>query len=397
VQAPRTCKLAGDHKKRCYWSKRLFWSPLKALGLVGRGNAHGSCLKRTQCTWSLDRWNRTTFSKFVQVTRNGGWLWSSWGKGLRVDQRGKIAVYGNGADFRDFHTEHSLKCGKFRSAKILIGTRCVYEILKFKDCKNSRNVHLLHYQKATLITICPGFCTLIQPTISCTSTFFIHKLKNTVILHSESIPTSVQQSTTRNDQANLTQPNLTYPQFSKPAVNQPQLVGPTASLYLFTACIAESGSNTSKHSFFPMWATIQHPMTICKTKNTRAHFTRKRNFCHFWIAVGQKPFASQSKFLQIWIPPIKESNRYKNLENWRHYRKLQFSRPTLTAKTLSYTLDHQPFRFSPRPRVISWPRHWSGIFICEVSQCTGCQGRGWQKEERLGSDALCIGTKISFN
>jgi hypothetical protein len=35
VQAPRTCKLAGDHNKRCYWSKRLFWSPLKALGLVG--------------------------------------------------------------------------------------------------------------------------------------------------------------------------------------------------------------------------------------------------------------------------------------------------------------------------------------------------------------------------
>ncbi len=31
------------------------------------------------------------------------------------------------------------------------------------------------------------------------------------------------------------------------------------------------------------------------------------------------------------------------------------------------------------------------------SQCTGRQGRGLQKEECLGPDALCIGTKISLN
>jgi hypothetical protein len=35
VQEPRTRNLAGDHNKRCYWPKHLFWSPLKASGLVG--------------------------------------------------------------------------------------------------------------------------------------------------------------------------------------------------------------------------------------------------------------------------------------------------------------------------------------------------------------------------
>jgi hypothetical protein len=59
--------------------------------------------------------------------------------------------------------------------------------------------------------------------------------------------------------------------------------------------------------------------------------------------------------------------------------------------------DEQP-RLSPLGAcVISWPRHWSGIFGWEASWCTGRQGRGLRKEERLGPDALCIRTKTSFN
>jgi hypothetical protein len=87
---------------------------------------------------------------------------------------GKIAVYGNGADFRDFRTEHSPKRGKFRSAKILIGTRRVsrdievQRLQKLKKClftplpKSDFNHHLPRF-----------FFTSIQPTnkatISCTS------------------------------------------------------------------------------------------------------------------------------------------------------------------------------------------------------------------------------------
>jgi hypothetical protein len=52
--------------------------------------------------------------------------------------------------------------------------------------------------------------------------------------------------------------------------------------------------------------------------------------------------------------------------------------------------DEQPRLFSPCARVISGPRHRLGIFGWETSWCTGRQGRGLQKEEHLGPDALCI-------
>jgi hypothetical protein len=48
---------------------------------------------------------------------------------------GKIAVYINGADFRNFHTIYSPKRGEFRSAKISIGTQTVHEISQFKLTK----------------------------------------------------------------------------------------------------------------------------------------------------------------------------------------------------------------------------------------------------------------------
>jgi hypothetical protein len=65
-------------------------------------------------------------------------------------------------------------------------------------------------------------------------------------------------------------------------------------------------------------------------------------------------------------------------------------------KTLLYTVDHQPFRFSPCLPVISWSRPCSGIFRWTWSWCAGRQGRGTADCACLGPGDLHIKTARSF-